>query len=130
MHLYISNDFQIFLGKLRRLVCIKAESYSAVPSETYARSELPVERELTAPDEELPRSPTLALEKVLGDIRLYLKQLNSQQFNSQQQRQEVTPSHRQLVVSEWLQVAAVLDRIFFIIYIILSVVITVAVLSH
>ncbi len=62
---------QIFLGKLARMVCMRGEVYSALPSDisvTEASSEL---RYVNTNDElgletqqALPKSPTLAIEKV------------------------------------------------------------------
>ncbi len=136
---YLQNNimmglFQLLLGKVRRILCLQAAPYNAVPTDvafTDATSELsydPPARELdnTGP---LGKTHTLALEKVLREIRSYLKDLSARD-QSEFALRAAMPSHRQLVLNEWHQVALVVDRLMFCIYTLITIFVTIIVCSH
>jgi len=134
---------QIFLGRLSRLMCVRVRPYtssspkdvaSAVEAED-ARREL--QGMLAAEPRSIssdggggamggsaprPRSPTLAIEKTMDEIRLYLRYLATKSETTG----EVAP-HSELVMNEWLQVALVVDRLAFWIFLFVSVITTIAI---
>ena len=99
---------------------------------------IPIDRQLRVDTEvsnetPLPKSPTLALEQVLNDIRRYLKVCAAREKDVTVPSEDATRSqlsHRDLVLSEWLSFALVIDRLCFIIYVSLVVLSTVVMLSH
>ena len=115
--------------KLSKLVCIAAEPYTAVPADL-AFEETTAERELLdmnngSSEQRLSgadNKPTL--EKTLEDIRRYLRLVAARSVVSPQL------SHRQLVSQEWHHVTRVIDRLFFISFLLLTIVITIAMYAH
>ena len=126
--------FQIFLnGFVNRIVLVKNPAYTAIPADA-AVEENTAYRELRdragagadpARDDPLPRSPTMAIEKTLDEIRLYLRYLAAKA-----EIPEKSAPHRELVLNEWHQVALVIDRWLFAILFFVSFVVTIALYGH
>ena len=135
------------MNKLGRLVFVKPEPYTSLlyQQQSNQRREnaedvIPIDRQLRADTEysnetPLPKSPTLALEQVLNEIRRYLKvcaERDKDGYNRPptEDAAAAQSSHRDLVLSEWLKVATVLDRLCFVIYVSLVFLATIVMLSH
>ena len=63
--------------------------------------------------------------QVLDEIRRYLKQLSGNQNPPSDM-----PSHQQLLMEEWHMVALVVDRILFWLFLVVTVIVTIAIMSH
>lgn len=120
--------FQVFLGKLTRWLCIRGDVYTSIPSNDEAlfdgsnATELPtagrgrgLDKELTD-DTPLPKSPTLAIEKTLDEIRRYLRICAAKTALPEQP----VASHKQIVINEWHLVALVLDRVAMLFFVLLT----------
>ena len=123
--------FQIFLGRLSRWMCLAGAPYTALPQSDLAPrddnpSQLRVDSELgdIGP---LPRSPTLALEKTLDEIRRYLR-MCANQMTAAELTQQV--SHKQLVLNEWHQLALVIDRLMFWGFTLITILVTISMYAH
>lgn len=64
---------------------------------------------------------SMALEQTLDEIRRYLRVL-ANKSNSNELQQMAAPSHRELVVGEWHQVALVVDRLSFLLFLFITVI--------
>ncbi|KAK2156413.1 hypothetical protein LSH36_214g04021 [Paralvinella palmiformis] len=119
----------IFIMKLSKVVCIAAEPYTAVPADL-AFEENTAERELldlnngTSEQHRSNADSKPAMERTLEDIRRYLRLVAA--------RTVVNPqlNHRQLVSQEWHQVTRVIDRLLFVSFLLLTMVITIAMYAH
>jgi len=131
---------QVFLGVVSRMVCVKPTSYTPI-SYTPAFEDNETQRELTDASEmnrgygaagaessggsggttPTTRGPTMAIEKTMEEIRRYLRVLAVRSDQSGQGE-----PHRALVMTEWRQLAMVVDRVFFYLFLILSIIITMA----
>ena len=74
-------------------------------------------------DTPLPKSPTMALDKTLDEIRRYLRLCAAKMT---QPESSMMFSHRQIIVNEWHQFALVLDRLLFIAFLFITLVTTFA----
>lgn len=132
----------IFLTKLNRLVCVSQDLYTALPAEI-AVEESNAARELA----NIKDNDFLGtggggggggggldgggshsggtMERTLDEIRRYLRLLAARSGAP-----EIAPTHRELVVSEWRQVARVIDRLMFYVFLIITVIVTIALYSH
>jgi len=75
-------------------------------------------------------SPTQ--EQILSDIRNYLRLLTAAAGSDGDVgvRQGAGPSHRDLVVGEWQRVALVIDRVSFVLFSLISIIVTIALYAH
>ena len=85
-------------------------------------SDFSADRELFD-DTPLPKSPTMALDKTLDEIRRYLRLCAAKMT---QPESSMMFSHRQIIVNEWHQFALVLDRLLFIAFLFITLVTTFA----
>jgi len=118
----------IFLTKLNKLVCLNAEPYTALPVDLIVE-ETSAERELSdmrngSNSGVSPVGEKSALEQTMNDIRSYLRLLAVRSTSGIQQ------SHQELVTQEWQQVARVIDRLLFISFLILTIIISIAMYAH
>ena len=114
----------LFLQRMGRLCCVPREAYTSVPSEPRdVDLSMRLDEETNIP---LPQSPTLALEKVLEEIRNYMK-MAATRANSPD---DTLMSHQQLIVNEWHQLALIFDRLLFWCYVVVSVLVTIVMMSH
>ena len=118
--------FQIVVGKLSRIFCLKAEPYTSIPSDLShmdsGDSEMRGAYELGF---DSPGGKT-SMEKTLEDIRHYVKLCSARVVEPQPS----FPSHRELVINEWHQVALVVDRLMFVTFTVVTAVVTVTILGH
>ncbi|ELU13980.1 hypothetical protein CAPTEDRAFT_199133 [Capitella teleta] len=123
----------IFIFKVGPWLCVRRESYTPLATEV-AIDDAMADRELeeslgTNTSSPLPRSPTLALEKTLDEIRQYLRILASNRgAGAQQSINEL--SHKQLVLNEWIHLALVIDRLAFWCLLITSAIVALALYVH
>ena len=74
--------------------------------------------------------------QVLNEIRYYLKELSQKEketVNNRSNFQDAVvtqDSHRDLVAAEWYRLGLILDRITVIVYLVISLLVTIAMLSH
>lgn len=131
---------QVFLGRLSRVMCVKVRPYmSSHPNDVASTVEAQdARRELQGMLSEshgkssdgeaqggisaLARSSNLTIEKTMEEIRLYLRYL----VTKSETTGNVAP-HSELVMNEWLQVALVIDRLTFWIFLFISVITTLAI---
>ena len=130
---------QIFFGKLSYYLCMQGAVYSSLPTNDQSGidgtfdevttsgsspRDLRVDQELqdTSP---LPKSPTMAIEKTMDEIRRYLRICAAKATLP-----EAVPSHRQTVVSEWHLLALIVDRVLFFVFMFMNIVMAIAVFSH
>jgi len=73
-----------------------------------------------------------SLEQTLSDIRCYLRLLAAAAGSNGDVgvRQRAGESHRDLVVGEWQRVALVIDRVSFVLFSLISIIVTIALYSH
>jgi len=73
-------------------------------------------------------SSSSSLEQTLGDIRSYLRLLAAAARSDAVGGvpQGSGPSHRDLVVGEWQRVAVVIDRVSFMLFSLISIIVTIA----
>jgi len=89
-----------------------------------------------APDRHKPStessSSSANLEQTLSDIRDYLRLLAAAAGSDGYVgvRQGSGASHRDLVVDEWQRVALVIDRVSFVLFSLISVIVTIALYAH
>lgn len=130
----------VFLGRLSRVMCVKVRPYmSSHPNDVASTVEAQdARRELQGMLSEshgkssdgeaqggisaLARSSNLTIEKTMEEIRLYLRYL----VTKSETTGNVAP-HSELVMNEWLQVALVIDRLTFWIFLFISVITTLAI---
>jgi len=119
--------FQIFLGPLSRVCCVSAVPYCPVSVDhgSYQREpSYDLELDLD-PAADIDHHQRPSLEQTLSDIRSYLRLLAAA-ARTDAVRQGAEPSHRDLVVGEWQHVAVVIDRVSFIVFSLVSVIVTIA----
>lgn len=128
----------MFLNKIGRWLCLPMESYVPLATDVAVEESL-ANRELQqtlhrdsedgAPSP-LPRSPTLALEKTLEEIRQYLRLLTAQKKTTELRGEADFTPLRQLVTNEWHHLALVIDRLTFWVLFVIFVIVTIAMYAH
>ena len=86
--------------------------------------DLRVDQELqdTSP---LPKSPTLAIEKTMDEIRRYLRICAAKATLP-----EPVQSHRETVLNEWHLLTLIIDRMLFYLFFILNIIMAIGMFSH
>jgi len=138
----------MFLGWVSRLCCVSTPSYSPVSSldddghpvghqqrELYdlqPDSAADVDRRIHSTVASSSSSSSASLEQTLSDIRQYLRLLAAAAGGGGDvgSRQGSLSSHRDLVVGEWQRVALVIDRVSFVLFSLISVIVTIALYAH
>jgi hypothetical protein len=143
VHFYCLD--QLLFGFLSRSLCVESVQYAHVPTDGGGiyRERQSADRLHTnakdaryhdGDDVDLSSSAAsqhvgqpMALEQTLEEIRRYLRVLaNKPDLYEQQQQQSAMPSHRELVVGEWHQVALIVDRLSFYMFTFITIVCTAA----
>ena len=109
------------------MVCMSRDTYSALPLGELEPS-FDTRRDsvdlYNRPESTAAAGDTKqATEKLLEEIRDYLKACATK-------RNEAAPSHRELIINEWRQLAFVLDRTVFFVYIVMILVATIIIYSR
>lgn len=109
----------VFLGRLSRLLCVPAEPYTRLPHGDDAdldMSPFPYDSEPTT-DAASAAHRDRALDATLQDIRKYLKICAAQATSGGD-----SGSHHQVVLNEWIQLARVVDRLLFVVFLTITVI--------
>lgn len=127
----------MFLGRLSRLMCIRMRRYAEPVAFTVEHS---TGNDQTAEFRDLLPEPTQNdgrkdadataknLEKTMDDIRRYLRLLSSKSETTVAGH-HVTP-HSELVQNEWHQLALVIDRLMFFVFLFITVLTTIVMYGH
>jgi len=133
---------KVLLGKVKAMCCIRQTGYNTITlvdsghsteaSGLRASESIMTEQELEMP---LPKSQTMALDRVLDDIRMYLRDLSGRgPSNGNQAASSMgipnMPSHQELLLEEWRLLALVIDRVMFWLFLVITVIVSLAILSH
>ena len=121
----ITCDFplrpQVFLGRLSRLLCVPAEPYTRLPRADDADLDMsPFPYDSEPPTTDAASAATAgsdrALEATLQDIRKYLKVCAARATSGGD-----SSSHHQVVLNEWIQLARVVDRLLFAVFLAITI---------
>ena len=112
------------MGRLSRILCLKPDMYTSVPTDVSLHnggaSELRTADELGLESHQPSSLTPNTVEATLEDIRRYLRVCAAKASEPTTPTANFRP-HQELVVQEWHQVALVLDRVLFIVYVVLTV---------
>ena len=129
---------KIFLQTCAKFLCVKQGGYRSIPSadlqagfdanaDEFSQVFTDDNNANEVNSDSFSRSPTLALEKTLEEIRKYLRQLADKERSPQQQN---TVSHAQLIQSEWQRLGDVMDRLAFWSYALTTFLMTVVLIGY
>ena len=116
IHFNVTCRRQVFLGRLSRLLCVPAEPYTRLPRNLddaeLDMTPFPYDTDPPATRDAAPADDKdRALEATLDDIRKYLRICARHATSGGE-----TGSHHQVVLNEWIQLARVIDRLLFAIF--------------